>query len=196
MKPVTSRRALLGATAAALAGGTILNAAAIIAAKADDLAKFAKPNDRMILAAKEELVGQVGQAKATAADPIFAAIERHRAALLRFLDATRAIGLAVHRKVPKKVARNYNASFDAIELASADLIEIIPTTLAGAAALLDYTVKVATGRVVLADDPNGRFRSGIWCLPESPSPDDGFSLYPFDVMANALQAMIELKVIA
>lgn len=174
MKPVTSRRALLGATAAALAGGTVINAAAIIAAKAE-----------------------IGLKINPISDPILAAIERHRAALLRFLAATRAVGRTMHRDAKhRKVKANYDTAFDACERASADLIEIVPTTLAGAAALLDYIVIVATGRVVLDDDPRGRFRSGIWCLPESPSPDDGLSLYPFEVMANAHQAMIELKVIA
>ena len=58
MTTETTRRAMLGATCAALAGGAALNAAAIVAAKATETGLENNP----------------------VSDPIFAAIERHRAA--------------------------------------------------------------------------------------------------------------------
>lgn len=145
-------------------------------------------------------VASLASASAIAADasnddPIFAAIERHRAALLRYLEDCRADTRCVDYDEGDYDTVNaaFHTAYKARDAAAVDLIEIIPSTLAGAGALLDYIVKVATGQVRLAADPKA-WHSAIHCLPDTPSPYDGYSLFPFDVMANVRLAMIELGV--
>jgi hypothetical protein len=113
--PIPTRRALLAgapaAAAAALAGGAVANAVAI------------------------------STAKATGADPIFAAIAEHRSAIDAYHDAC-------HNHAPEdETSELADVETDAL----ADLLDCRPTTLAGIAALLEHLAQPQWGDV--APDP-------------------------------------------
>jgi hypothetical protein len=126
-----SRRQALTATAAALAGATAVNVVAIVATRA------AEP------------------------DPIFAAIERHRAAHMHAMACSRVRAETVDvswspEYDPVKVADASEADRAARERdadAAMELLNVEPTTAAGMVALLEYVLDYNAGGLKLPDDP-------------------------------------------
>jgi hypothetical protein len=174
MTTTTSRRAVLAGTATALAAGAAVNLAAIVAAKADTRA-------------------QVGD---EIADPIFAAIGRHRRTLQHRLETQRAMVLIQDEiEAGDEAAAEvvWREAVDVDEAAATDLAELTPTSFAGIDALLAHVIGIATGRVFLPADPKN-WQSGAWCLPEFRNPADGHNLYAFDIMQSVRTALAGLRV--
>lgn len=100
-------------------------------------------------------------------DPIFAAIERHRAAMAECHDAV-AVSSALRDDAPEHAAAQAitDRASAALDAAGEDLGAIEPTTTAGLLAVLGYVI----GSIEAADDdeldgPGDRFDGGNWRLP-------------------------------
>jgi hypothetical protein len=171
----TSRRSILTGTAAALAGGAALGAAALIAAKAENGSVHTAPIQP---------------------DPIFTLIERHREAELRKLAAGAAYAV-VAPSDPNHAAAVAadNAARDAQEDAGAALLETKPTTRAGIFALVDYVLSFNEGGVALPDKP--RWCSSACDWPEM-TDDDGIDVTGFAFLKHIIDALktIERKAVA
>lgn len=165
MTTATSRRAVLAGTATALAVGSAVNLTAITIAKAVHAAPI-QP------------------------DPTFAAIDRHRAAVLRWLEALAVYGVMRHGEPGYNEAQQAewetgNDQADAAE----SLIETVPTTLGGILALTDYITAYNAGGVSLPIRKGLRSSAGDWpCIDE----DDGIEMAGFhfvETIAKALKAI-------
>lgn len=86
-------------------------------------------------------------------DPIFAAIEKHRGALI---SAMRAAWTAFDcDPACKEKLRSAEMEADRNEHAAQfALVETVPTTMAGVFALLNYTEELQTGNVALPEEPD------------------------------------------
>lgn len=165
MTTTTSRRAVLAGTATALAAGAAVNLAAIVAAKAD-------------LSPRGEM-----------SDPIFAAIERHRAAVLRWLEALEVYGVMRRGDHGYEDARlkESEAGDDQSEAAET-LIETVPTTFAGILALTEYLAAYNAGGVKLSTRKGLHSSVHDWPAIE----EDGIEITGFafvNTIASALKAI-------
>jgi hypothetical protein len=142
-------------------------------------------------------------ADAAAADPIYAAIERHKAAYRLAMVAGRVRSNTVDAK--------WSPDYDAVECrrvqeadleathasdtAARALTTIRPTTMAGVLALICYVQEFNAGAVFLEPDPSVdesevEWRSAPMFWPESN--DDEIDLFGYAILANvrlALEAM-------
>lgn len=169
----TSRRNLIRGAATALVAGATINIAAIAVTKA------APPAHAGI-------------------DPIFAAIERHKAAFRasRAADNIR-MGTVDAKWSPdydpvecRKVMRAASAA-DAADAAAANALTTIqPTTIAGLLALMRHVETFNAGAFTLDIDPdNWRSRPADWPADVD---DDEIDLFGYSILANvraALEAM-------
>jgi len=86
--------------------------------------------------------GALATAAASEADPIFAAIERHKKAFSDYGDACKLTDTVAARNEGREITANDEATFDAFseaeEAALDDLLTLAPITRAGARAALEY----------------------------------------------------------
>lgn len=181
MTTTPSRRAVLAGTATALAAGSVVNLAALAIAKADT---------------RRQLGDDSASDKLSFADPIFSAIERHRAAELRKLAAGAAYA------VMSPTDPNYaavqaadDAARDEQELAGAALLETKPTTRAGVSALIAYVLAFNAGAVSLPGHPEWCSSACDW--PET-TDEDGIDVTGFVFLKHVADAIdaIERKAVA
>jgi hypothetical protein len=120
-------------------------------------------------------------------DPIFDAIERHRRAMA---DCNAKVGELTEREADgdRKAARAVNRLHNAIDKSEEGLIDVVPMTIAGVSALLNYAAEVRrrgdqwhTG-YVLEDEPISRWEKqhGV----------------PFDVVLHKNTAAAPPKIVA
>lgn len=104
-------------------------------------------------------------------DPIFAAIERHRRAVLDWMLSLK-IQSDLEEKIPANrwqkdrrwiaACQQYDAASDERNGATSALLEIVPTSRLGVIALFDYVDEVVRGGVRISDTNC----SGAWLFPE------------------------------
>lgn len=138
----------------------------------------------------EPAVTNASRISATSADPIFAAIEAHRAA---YGDLSRA--LAVLGKLPPTDPGYEEANAitetvgDEVFRSAHDLAKIVPTTLAGAVALLEYIHFFNQGGL-----PESNHE--LWPYDLGPHREELETPWPFLVMHNILTRLKQSKISA
>ena len=126
----------------------------------------------------------------SAGDPIFAAIEAHRAA---YVDLSRA--LSVLGKLPptdlgyEEANTNAETVGDEVFRSAHDLAKIMPTTLAGAVALLEYIHFFNQGGL-----PESNHE--LWPYDLGPHREELETPWPFLVMHNIVTGLKQSKVSA
>ena len=127
-------------------------------------------------------------------DPIFTAIDRHRAAMAAFSDAVDA--LAVLPPGPEFDAANAITArkSDQMDNAGVDLVTIQPTTFAGLIALLSHIVECSRSEkgedwrlpgMVLFDSQTGRLRPAQFLEPGS----EAFAYFAMLAVANTIRRL-------
>ena len=122
------------------------------------------------------------------ADPIFAAIKAHRAA---YVDLSRA--LSVLGKLPptdpgyQDANTNAETAGDEVFRSAHDLAKIVPTTLAGAVALLEYIHFFNQGSL-----PESNHE--LWPYDLGPHREELETPWPFLVMHNILTGLKQSKI--
>jgi hypothetical protein len=110
---------------------------------------MSKINRRSALTALAALPALAAPAAVIAAapDPIFAAIEEHRAANLRLATA-----MQLDASRPADFDGPEAASWDEVNDAQMQLVDVTPTTVAGVVALLQYVEDFCAGKIRADDD--------------------------------------------
>jgi hypothetical protein len=133
------------------------------------------------------------------ADPIFAAIERHKIAF----RASQAAGRIKFHTIDAPTHPDYNpveckvideaalASDDDADDAANGLITIQPTTIAGLLALMHYVEMFNAGAFALDNDPDWRSAPMHWPADVD---DDEIDLFGYDVLANVRRALESMAV--
>lgn len=161
------RRAMLGATAAALAGGAAVNLAALAIAKA-------------------ETVIPQGQFP----DPIFALIEDHRAAYMDLMAVMTDVPSVDDDLVNE--GPEYDAAADRDHDAAIALTNVQPTTIQGIIALLAHINDF--NRRGLASSRRKHFYSDWMALPETLYGDDGHGMpFAFWLLENVRNSLIAIE---
>ncbi len=107
-------------------------------------------------------------------DPIFGAIERHRVTFMRRMEAGAALSPVRHSD-PKRpeLERADNDAREVDETAALELIGVMPTTMAGVLALLDYVSDFNQGKF--------RFKNGWQSAPYNWPPVDAFDFAGIEI---------------
>src|SRR5215831_17440088 len=127
-------------------------------------------------------------------DPIFTAIERHRAAMAAFSDAVDT--LAVLLPGPEFDAANAITARNSDEMdnAGVDLVTVQPTTFAGLIALLSHIVECSRSEkgedwrlpgTLLLDSQTGRLRPAQFLEPRS----EEFAYFAMLAVANTIRRL-------
>ena len=127
-------------------------------------------------------------------DPIFTAIERHRAAMAAFADAVDIS--AVLPPDPELDAANAIAArkSDEMDNAGVDLVTVQPTTFAGLIALLSHIVECSRSQkgedwrlpgMLLLDSQTGRLRPAQFLEPGS----EEFAYFAMLAVANTIRRL-------
>jgi hypothetical protein len=134
-----------------------------------------------------------------AADPIFAAVERHKIAF----RASQAAGRIKFHTIDAEWHPDYDpveckvvdeavtTSDDAADDAANALTTIQPTTIAGLLALMRYVEMFNAGAFALDIDPNWRSAPMHWPADVD---DDEIDLFGYDVLANVRRALESMPV--
>jgi hypothetical protein len=147
---------------------------------------------RAILAGAASLSALAIPAAAVAAhDPVFGAIERHRAAFLAYLSAAR-VSMSTNDDAPEYRARD-DATDDAYaaENAAAQMLAAtVPTSIAGIVALIAYVDEFNAGGVALPDDPKDWYSTAQnWPLFDEENEIDRFGFAILSNVRRTLEAM-------
>lgn len=132
-------------------------------------------------------------AQAAPVDPIFAAIERHKALTVPFdaawTDRARFDDTGELTQEEKQHLRKLNDTIDAthlaLEVAACDLMDTVPTTPAGIVAALRVVQTHYRG------DDNGHMPSGEWLYEDEEDPRNGRDWLEcfLDTIASAVEAL-------
>lgn len=113
-------------------------------------------------------------------DPIFALIERHRAALILYMEKARVVAHMNSIKGGPKyqtAVEEQDSAAIAEDAVSEELAGAVPSTPSGALALLAYVDDLCAQRIVLPADPknwhSSHERLGDYCQDDIVSPFDG-----------------------
>jgi hypothetical protein len=149
-------------------------------------------------AASIPVLGVQALAAGMTPDPIFAAIEKHRALYIESLKARKIYSVCSFDDPtePEKDAA-VQATWCAVDDAGTDLTEVEPTTLAGVIALLLYVQDFNGGKIDLPET-RGLDRTDRWksepvewpTIREEDDPSDsGTNMFAFDLLANVHEAL-------
>lgn len=127
---------------------------------------------------------------ATTADPIFAAIDKHKIAFLLYLRTGR-VQFNMEDAAPEYEAAQKAASTatDASREAACALTTIMPATMGGVLALLTYVEQFNAGNFALDAD----WRSAAFCWPADVD-DNDIDLFGYEVLANVRRALESMAV--
>jgi hypothetical protein len=137
------------------------------------MSESAKPSRRLFLAAgpASAVFAALGVAAAfPALDPIFSAIERHKAAWSAFLETVDPLDNVEGEQEGTKEEAAYTAASDAADEALEAFLATPPATLAGVRAALEYVVEVDSGSL---PDNGGRIAETLLRSPLFGADGDG-----------------------
>jgi hypothetical protein len=128
-----------------------------------------------------------------AVDPIFAAIETHRAAFVASMGPCKIWNETVGGTAEYDAIMEAARTADDVACEAANILtELAPTTFAGVSALLDYVEDFNAHQVVLPDDPEEWFSCPMrWPARLDENETD---LFAYAVLSNVRRAFVALAV--